>query len=55
MLIIRVIVHSIVFCVVLHTVHRNFQKVQLKVNEFFTIRVIYLGQFLYDFHAKDVT
>ena len=38
-----------------HTVHSNFQKVQLQVNKFFVFRAIYLCHFLQDFHAQDVT
>ena len=54
-LIIRVIIDSTVLCIVLHTVHRNFQKVQLLVNAFGVFGAFYRGHFSYDFHKQGVT
>ena len=54
-LIIRVIIDSTVLCVVLNTVHRNFQKVQLLVNTFGVFREFYRGHFSHDFHAQGFT
>ena len=55
MLIIRVIIDSTVHCLVLHTVHRNFQKVQLLVNAFRVFREFYRGHSSHDFRAQGVT
>ena len=49
------IIDSTALCVVLHTVHRNFQKVQLLVNAFGVFREFYRGHFSPDFRAQGVT
>ena len=54
-LIIRVIIDSTVLCIVLHTVHRNFQKVQLLVNAFDVFGAFYRGHFSHDFRTQGVT
>ena len=54
-LIIRVIIDSTVLCIVLHTVHRNFQKVQLLVNALGVFGAFYRGHFSHDFRAQGVT
>ena len=57
-LIIRVIidhVDSTVLCIVLHTIHRNFQKVQLFVNAFGVFGAFYHGHFSHDFRTQGVT
>ena len=55
MLIIRVIIDSTVLCVVLHSVHRNFQKVQLLGNAFGVFREFHRGHFSPDFRAQGAT
>ena len=51
-LIIRVIIDSTVLCIVLHTVHRYFQKVQLLMKAFGMFWVFYRGQFSHDFRTQ---
>ena len=54
-LIIRVIIVSTVLCIVLYTVHRNFQKVQLLVTPFGVFGAFYRGHFSHDFRTQGVT
>ena len=56
-LIIRVLMHTILLCVILHTVHRNFffKKEETLGKLIVCVSFTYLGHFLHDFHAQGVT